>query len=129
MLLVLLLVSPLSQGADSFYTGSTILKLCKAYVDSKKAHVDRKKAYVDSKKVQDIADSYVCVGYVAGINDMKKTLLYWDNITKRWCEPASVTAGQLVRVYLNYLEEHPEKLPFPASDLLTFAFHDAFPCN
>jgi hypothetical protein len=117
LLLVLLLVS---QGVGAtehthFFTGSTILKFCKAYVDS--------------KNVQDIADGNVCVGYVAGINDMKKTLLYWDDITKRWCEPASVTASKLVRVYLKYLEEHPEKLLFPASDLLTFAFHDAFPCN
>lgn len=45
-----------------------------------------------------------------------------------WCPPRS-DVNQLMRVYVKYLEDHPEKLHMQGGPLLTEALFAAFPCN
>jgi hypothetical protein len=43
--------------------------------------------------------------------------------------PAEVTNGQIVLVFVKYLEVHPERLHKPANLLLVEALRKAFPCK
>jgi Rap1a immunity proteins len=77
-----------------------------------------------------------CHGFIAAVLD---TLTMWeasDSYEKRthdkdvrFCLPAEVTNGQIVLVFVKYLEDHPEKLHMPANLLLVEALRKAFPCK
>jgi hypothetical protein len=46
-----------------------------------------------------------------------------------YCAAAAVTAGQLVRVLIRWLEANPAQLHEPAGLLAALAYKDAFPCR
>jgi hypothetical protein len=81
-------------------------------------------------------DSGFCAGYIGATLD---TLNMWeasDAFEKRthdgdvkFCLPAEVTNGQIVLVFVKYLEDHPEELHKPANLLLVKALRKAFPCK
>jgi len=46
-----------------------------------------------------------------------------------FCMPATVTNDQIVKIFIKYLDEHPEELHQPASLLLATSLRKAFPCG
>jgi hypothetical protein len=59
-------------------------------------------------------------GYVLGVLDLTKD---------RRCIPERVEMGQTLDVIKNYLNDHPEELHLPASDLVLKAIQMAWPCK
>lgn len=66
-----------------------------------------------------------CYGFITGVYDTSdgKT---WNG--KTYCSPKGVTTGQLVKVVIKWLNEHPEALHNTAASLVQAAFLEAFPC-
>jgi len=93
---------------DSFETGSSILETCESEVWYNKGY---------------------CSGYIIGVSDTADTLALWDGSPVLICIPDGVTAGQLWKVVVKYLNENPEKLHFAADSLVLAALEGAFPCE
>ena len=113
LLAVVLVVG--SQGvvaAGPFYTGNTVLEWCNAFVNA-----------IEPTK------SGGCLGYVAGIAGANETFVGWGYMQPLWCIPEGVDAGQLARVAVKFMEDHPESLHVTASSLVANAFGVAFPCE
>ena len=53
----------------------------------------------------------------------------WHGFETDNCMPNGVTAGQLLRVWIKWANEHPEDLHFEASSLVLNAYIEAFPCD
>lgn len=92
--------------ADSFYDGSSLLNLCES---------------------KDTLEKWFCVGFVVGVADSfdcERPLM--DGF--HWQAPKGGTAGQIHKVVVRYLIEHPEKLHLQAASLSAAALSEAFPC-
>jgi len=73
--------------------------------------------------------SGLCLGYIRGVSDLHSTLS--RNLLPKplFCSPKNATAGQLVKIVIKFLNEHPEiMLHEPASGLVLCALIEAFPC-
>jgi hypothetical protein len=68
---------------------------------------------------------FVCIGYVTAVFDTSKGKT-WEGY--RYCTPPNVTPGQLQKIVIKHLNEHPEKLHKSASSLVQEALFEAFPC-
>ena len=111
------------------YNGVDLLKDCKAAI----------KAGDNNQEVSSIelANANECVGYVIGILDSEAfysstlTLLKDKNVKQAtfYCIPDDVTVNQSIRVIVNYLENHPEKLNLSSLYVSVMALKTAFPCN
>ena len=81
----------------------------------------------------------ICIGFIAGFTAghlVAETYHAFhhrdekiDDIYGRLCIPDTVTRGQLVRTFVQFLEKNPEKLKQPAGLALEDALRDAFPCS
>lgn len=67
-----------------------------------------------------------CYGLIDGVVQLGNSL---PRAFPTHCFPSGVTYGQLVKVVMKYLEEHPEKLNGSATLLIAQALHEAFPCH
>ncbi len=72
-----------------------------------------------------------CIGYVLGIADVVDTLSDGKVAGfKPVCiDQTTVTSGQLQRVVVKYLKDHPEETHTAAVFLVTVALREAFPCQ
>jgi Rap1a immunity proteins len=68
-----------------------------------------------------------CIGYLEGLSDGS---LMWQEFgsSADFCPPDGVTLGQIRKVVLRYLEQHPHELHRPFAMLATFALRESFPC-
>lgn len=84
-----------------------------------------------------------CLGFISGVMG---TLYAWqlqgeiarkgDNSTwsliasgaPYYCPPDGINLGQSQQIVVKWLNEHPEQLHLPASDLVRRALESAFPC-
>jgi len=78
--------------------------------------------------------SGVCIGFVSGVLESHTLWMVVDAAQKRthptsFCIPDEVTETQILRVFLKYLDEHPEKLHYPAVVMLIESVRHAFPCK
>ena len=78
---------------------------------------------------QRIDEVNTCVGYLAGIADSDRAAPAWRSTKSLFCIPQGVTTGQLRKVLLDYVEQHPEQMEFNAAILVGNAFIEAFPCD
>lgn len=62
-------------------------------------------------------DAGYCVGFITGVDSEVEN-----------CEGENVTKGQVIKVVVKYLDDHPEELDQRASDLVRRALLKAFPC-
>jgi len=46
-----------------------------------------------------------------------------------FCLPDQVTNDQIIKIFVKYLDDHPEELHQPASLLLVTSMRKAFPCK
>jgi Rap1a immunity proteins len=105
-------------------TGSDIISKCKQAV----ASADSPSATVNHY------EPGFCAGFVAGINETEAMWQASDKDDHRdhllsFCFPDTSTDGQLLRVFVKYLEDHPEELHESAAFLYLKAMHRAFPCG
>jgi hypothetical protein len=106
------------QEVDPELTGNTLLRHCDILLRG-----------VDSNNYnrEEAVEGGRCIGVVGSISvlsTLPDTPLY-----RRVCYPPSVETGQLVRVVVNWLEDHPEQLHLHFVRLTVDALVDAFPCS
>src|SRR4051812_13251512 len=77
---------------------------------------------------QHSTQSLFCGGWVRGASQALRTQLVSAS-TRDVCLPQSVTVGQQTRVLLRYIQRHQLEKDQPASELLTKALREAFPCR
>ncbi|MGA7225461.1 MAG: Rap1a/Tai family immunity protein, partial [Candidatus Acidiferrales bacterium] len=75
-----------------------------------------------------------CFGFIDGANSAHQVWAASDKTNHRnhamsYCFPDSVTNGQMLRVFVKYLDEHPQDLHEPAALLYIEAMRRAFPCG
>jgi hypothetical protein len=73
----------------------------------------------------DAAIAGICTGIVVGIVPVGS----FSSAPFRFCPPSEWTPRQAVKVFANYLAQHPAVLQEPASDLALAAFREAWPCR
>ena len=83
----------------------------------------------EGKESVDYAATSLCLGYVQGIVDAHVSYVEWGVMPPNFCIQRGVTVGQLVKVALKHMNEHPEKLHLTAASLVTNAFAFAFPAS
>jgi hypothetical protein len=82
----------------------------------------------------DIEHAVACIGYVEGVvQGISEEANYAHAMTNQepprpFCLPENSDNGQLIRVVLKYIRNHPEKAHLQTSLLATLALRDAFPC-
>jgi hypothetical protein len=74
------------------------------------------------------AKSAWCVGYLLGIDDMRRFSTSLPNRPTD-CRPEGVTMVQVKRIVVDYLQEHPEELHYSSVVLVHNALKHAFPCT
>ena len=68
-----------------------------------------------------------CSGYTLGILELIQ-LQQFSGKTEE-CVPQNITSLQAIRIYVKYLEEHPEKFHQSATILYVGSLEEAFGCN
>jgi Rap1a immunity proteins len=71
----------------------------------------------------------ICLGYVRGVDDGVQTAYDILNETQPYCLPSEVTNGQMIRVLIKFIKDHPEKAHSKTRVLEIESFMDAFPCK
>jgi hypothetical protein len=87
-----------------------------------------------SQEMGDSLQGLVCLSYVAGIRDgvaSEIALAKSENksVPTPYCLNSGVDNGQLVRIALKYIKDHPEWANHPTSVLVMGAWEKAFPCR
>jgi hypothetical protein len=114
-------VAPRSR-AQQMETGNTIQQKCKALDNNGPT------------------DNVFRAGFCAGfMSTMQEMLITWEAVDEglnrkhptsvHVCIPAEATNGQLIKVFLKFLDEHPELLHEPATGLYIQAMQHAFSCK
>jgi hypothetical protein len=67
-----------------------------------------------------------CYGYLKGIGDMR-ALNTMVSVPPD-CTPQKVTIGQMTRIVVEYLQDHPKELHYLSASLVVKAITEAFPC-
>jgi hypothetical protein len=70
-----------------------------------------------------------CHGYMEATADTWDTAALRQIFINDICYPEGVTVGQLLKIWVKYANEHPEKLHLEASGLVVNAYHEVFPCD
>ena len=95
-----------AQDISVFFSGNELLEMCRS--DNAAARAD-------------------CMGYITGASDVLSGVISLGDM-KAFCEPASVTRGQIHDVVVRYAIENPENRHFSGGALVYSALLDAFPC-
>ncbi len=102
-----------SQSVDE--SGNAFLSLCEDSADSasKQSHLQQGE----------------CFGYVDGVDDGIRIAYDIMSQPKPYCLPDGVTHGQMMRVLIKFIKDHPEKAHSQTRVLEIRSFMDAFPCT
>lgn len=104
---------------------STMLTDCKAAIETAEGrHPSRETIEGRLASDKQMTSSISCMAYVAGF--VSATRLYGNRLGV--CLPEEMDGVQAVRVYVNYMQKHPEVLHLPPGALLHWAIESAFPC-
>jgi hypothetical protein len=95
-------------------SANAIFRGCKAFVEGRAADA------------QLYGLGNYCAGIVMGIASVGQDLSRpeWQS-----CAPATTNAQQMVRVVVDFIEGHPERMRDDFKGLTLEAFHDAWPCK
>jgi hypothetical protein len=69
-----------------------------------------------------------CAGYVMGVSDAEQAL-QGAGAPQRVCLPATASAVAMALVVARYLDDHPQKRPTAAQDLVIEALAAEYPCR
>ncbi len=73
-----------------------------------------------------------CMGFVDGFVGVYGTLLDKHIALGQemsFCPTSSLTNEQFVKIFMQYIDRHPEQLSLSASDVMTSALQEAYPCK
>jgi len=80
-----------------------------------------------------------CLGYVVGVQDgvaieydIESRAFHaqgMEPLAETYCSPDEVTQGQMMRILIKFIKDHPETAHFPTKLLAVQSFRDAFPCK
>lgn len=87
--------------------------------------------YIDGFRGGHISGMYSAMSRILGSAelDKKRSLDEGYQRFSLFCVPGAITNGQVLEVFLKYMNEHPEKLHLKASMQLTGALVQYFPCK
>jgi hypothetical protein len=124
---LLVLATSAADAAAAWYrggfTGEEILEHCKQSLNT--------------DPVKDF-NRGICVGFIEGftaghfVAETYHAFHHRDekleDIYGHLCIPESTSLGQMARVFVQFLQGHPDKLKLPAALLIEDAFREAYPC-
>jgi hypothetical protein len=123
---MLLALASLPAGAGWYrggFTGQEILDHCKESLNN--------------DPVRDF-NRGVCIGFIDGfaaghfVAETYHAFHHRDekleDIYGHLCVPENTSRGQMARAFVQFLQQHPDKLKLPASLLLEDALREAYPC-
>jgi len=86
---------------------------------------------MDKSTARDLMDGLACLNYVQGALDAFQDANKWNWVpkTEAICPAPDVKADQAVRIFMKYVDDHPEELNKAAPSVLSSAMHNAFPCT
>src|SRR5215510_6432172 len=70
----------------------------------------------------DITEHSICVGFIAGISDI-------DTNDKKLCLPDNINMGNLIDVYIDYMNDNPALNKYPAATLVASALNEKWMCS
>ena len=116
----LLLIAPLTHAQTK--TGEQMEENCK------------KLAASDTSPGGAAFDAGHCAGFIEGVINTQQFLEVADQnhakgFPQRFCLPENVTNDQTLKVFLKFLNDHPERLHESAVVLLIESLAQAFPCS
>jgi hypothetical protein len=123
LLALLLMLSSLAVCGESGWsnlTGNDLLPTCMAAVD-----------FLDNKDLSRDrgSDALQCLHYAGGFLDGYEMASTVEKGKPALCFPKNTNTGQVVRVFVKWMKDHPEKLNEPAGDCVSAALVDAFACK
>lgn len=121
--LLLVICSPLASATDKGWSnidGNTLLPRCSLAVEFQ----DKKDLKPDG-----VTDTVLCLDFVSGFLDGYETASTVENGKPMLCFPEGATTGQMIRVIVKWMQDHPEKLNEPASHLVFQALYNSFGCK
>lgn len=74
-------------------------------------------------------ESGKCGSFITGTEAGYGLSVYWNKLTPDYCLPDGVTQGQVAKVVVKYMDDHPEKLHLRAEILVINSLIAAFPCT
>ena len=110
--------------------GSDMLKACHETIWLRDNSENRDTSRSDCEDTLDqVSPKEQCYGFITGARLLGK--LYEDKPSQArlFCIPYGVQNEQLARIYVKYLEQHPEQLHLNASSLLIECLKNSFPCG
>jgi hypothetical protein len=112
-----LMVGMMASGA-AMADGNSLLTQCQQFIKA----ADRETDF-------DRGQAGMCVGFVEGV--VSTTAFFSENLESeaKLCVPKNATNGQLARVVVKYLKDHPAKLNEGKTGLVWLAMRDAYPCK
>ena len=124
--LLLLSITPAYSAGPWYrggFTGKEILEHCKESLNT--------------DPVKDFSRG-ICAGFIDGftaghfIAETYHAFHHRDekleDIYGHLCVPEATSRGQMARVFVQYLQSHPDKHPLPAALLIEDALREAYPC-
>lgn len=79
--------------------------------------------------------AFACMGFFKGLDEYQNIRVHYAKSSpfipfeSLYCLPRGVSYEQMVKVFLKWAEEHPEKLHMRAADAVLAALVRAFPCK
>lgn len=109
-----LTVSGPQMALASGETGNDVLESCRIFATEKAATSPREAYFMG-----------VCSGRTGALISVGLLL----DSTRRFCLPVGVTDRQSTKVFISFLDAHPQRLHELATSLAVEAFHAAWPCK
>jgi len=111
-------------------SSSDLYKACKISI---KLNNNSNQAATPSEIIKQTMCNYYFLGLVRGAElqgylDYKLQNDLYENIL-RACKPPNVTVEQVVKIFIKYLDNHPEKLHLLPATIVHFSLSEVFPCN
>jgi Rap1a immunity proteins len=116
---IFLMAAIFSNAAHATYNydGNEILEVCSVIK-------------IQDMEQHEAMDLFYCMGFIEGVLSSQEIAIELDNPSTVCKLPEEgITTGQIVRIVVKYLEEHPEKLHLNSSLLVLDALRQAFPCT
>lgn len=74
-------------------------------------------------------DETYCFGYMGAVVDFLSFTRASGGELYNICLPEGIALGQATRVFVDYMDDHPENLHYPDLGLVLFALKTSFPCS
>jgi hypothetical protein len=118
---------PLASNGQTYFpstSGNAFVLLC--------SDIDKKPLDTTSSDYQHFA---ACIGYMEGfIDGISEEIAFAHSIMGKeppgpFCLASEIENGQMIRVGLKYIGDHPEEAHYRTALLISLGLRDAFPCS